>query len=136
MAALTQDRKITRRTGRDLSLPVEAATTLYQGAIVVLNSSGNAVKGAANQNGLRAVGVAEEPAVNPGAAGAVAVKVRRGESFLFANGASADLLARADIGATCYVIDDQTVGKTNGSTTRAVAGIVRDVDADGVWVEI
>lgn len=135
MSTLTQDRKITRRTGRDLSLPVEAASTIYQGAIVVVNGSGNAVKGAATQNGLRAVGVAESPAINAGVAGAINVPVRRGEAFLLANGTSADLLTRADIGATCYVIDDQTVGKTNGSSSRATAGIVRDVDADGVWVE-
>ena len=108
MAALTQDRKTTRRSGRDLSLPAEAATTIYQGAIVVVNSSGNAVKGAAGQNGLRAVGVAEEPAVNPGAAGAVAVKVRRGESFLLANGTAADLLARADVITLHTPLTDKT----------------------------
>jgi hypothetical protein len=34
------------------------------------------------------------------------------------------------------VVDDQTVAKTNGSSTRSVAGIVRQVDSDGVWVEI
>jgi hypothetical protein len=33
------------------------------------------------------------------------------------------------------VVDDQTVAKTNGSSSRSVAGIIRDVDADGVWVE-
>jgi hypothetical protein len=32
-------------------------------------------------------------------------------------------------------VDDQTVAKTDGSTTRSVAGIVRGVDTDGVWVE-
>ena len=135
MAALTQDRPITRRSGRDLSLPVEASTKLFGGGIVVINASGNAVKGAANQNALRAAGLAADPVDNSaGAAGAVNVDIRRDTSRLV-NGTAADLLTRADIGATCYVIDDQTVGKTNGSSSRAVAGIVRDVDADGVWVE-
>lgn len=135
MAALTQDRAIVRRSGRDLALPAEANAKFYGGCIVVVNASGNAVKGAASQNGLRAAGIAEDPVDNTGgAAGAVNVNAMRG-IYRLANGTSADLLARADIGATCYVIDDQTVGKTNGSTTRATAGIVRDVDADGVWVE-
>jgi hypothetical protein len=44
---------------------VEAATTIYQGAIVVVNGNGNADKGAATQNGLRAVGIAESPAGVP-----------------------------------------------------------------------
>jgi len=135
MAALTQDRAIVRRSGRDLALPVEANSKIWGGGIVVVNANGNAVKGAATQNGLRAAGIAEDPADNSsGAAGAITVSTLRG-CFRLANGTAADLLARADIGATCYVIDDQTVGKTNGSTTRATAGIVRDVDADGVWVE-
>ncbi len=61
--------------------------------------------------------------------------MRRG-CFRFANSAAADLIALADIGADCYVVDDQTVAKTSASNTRSIAGKVRDVDAAGVWVEI
>ena len=53
----------------------------------------------------------------------------------FANSASADLISLADIGADCYIVDDQTVAKTSGTNTRSVAGKVFDVDADGVWVD-
>ena len=52
-------------------------------------------------------------------------------TFAFANSASGDLIARADIGNDCYIVDDQTVAKTNGSSTRSIAGKVYDVDADG-----
>ena len=50
--------------------------------------------------------------------------------------AEADLIARAEIGDTCFAVDDQTVAKTDGSESRSAAGIIRDVDAQGVWVEI
>ncbi|MCY1460857.1 hypothetical protein D9M71_784510 [compost metagenome] len=56
--------------------------------------------------------------------------------FAFANSAAGDEITRADIGATAYIVDDQTVAKTDGTSTRSVAGTIRDVDSDGVWVEI
>ena len=40
-----------------------------------------------------------------------------------------------DIGKDCFIVDDQTVAKTNGANTRSRAGKVFDVDADGVWVD-
>ena len=48
---------------------------------------------------------------------------------------SADAITLADVGSDCYIVDDQTVAKTNGTNTRSVAGKVFDVDADGVWVD-
>jgi hypothetical protein len=65
----------------------------------------------------------------------VRVRIRRGV-LQFANSASTDLVTRADIGKSAYMVDDQTVAKTSGSNTRSVAGIIRDVDAQGVWVEV
>ena len=60
------------------------------------------------------------------------VTVRSG-CFLFKNGSSTAALAGADTGGVCYVIDDQTVGKTGG-TNSIVAGLVYDVESKGVWV--
>ena len=37
---------------------------------------------------------------------------------------------------TAYIVDDQTVAKTNGSSTRSAAGTIVDVDAQGVWVRV
>ncbi len=67
-----------------------------------------------------------------GSAGALTVNVRKG-LFRFANDGS---VARADIGGTAYVVDDQTVADNDGSSTRSVAGTIKDVDADGVWIKI
>lgn len=133
MSALTQDRNTSRRDGNQMEPPVAAATRIWGGSIVCINSSGYAVPGATSTT-LKAAGVAEVRADNSaGAAGDIRVPVRKGV-HRFANSAAGDAIALADIGSTCYVVDDQTVAKTNGTNTRSSAGTVFDVDADGVWV--
>ena len=135
MATLTQDRNTPARDNVDFEYPVAASTKLYAGAIACLNASGYLTKGAAT-TGLKTVGVTQALCDNSaGANGDKKTKVRRG-CFKFGNSSSTDLIALADVGADCYIVDDQTVAKTNGSGTRSVAGKIRDVDADGVWVQI
>ncbi|MAG68579.1 MAG: hypothetical protein CMK74_22315 [Pseudomonadales bacterium] len=133
--ALTADRNTKRRDGVLYSDPVAAATRLFAGSIVCLDASGNAVPGATATT-LTARGVAQEQVDNrDGAAGDRRVESRRGV-FPFANSASADEITRADIGNSAYIVDDETVAKTDGTSTRSVAGVIRDVDDSGVWVEI
>lgn len=134
MAALTTDRNTPERSGDQFSFPVAASTTIFAGSICALNASGYAVPGATSTT-LIAVGRAEEQIVNSGSAGAVSVNVKRGV-FRFGNSASADLIARANIGSDCYIVDDQTVALTSGTNTRSVAGVIVDVDDVGVWVRI
>lgn len=134
MAALTADRLTPRRDGKRVSLPVAASTRLFAGSLVCLNATGYATKGAISAT-LKAVGVAVEAADNSGGAnGAINVEVERG-TWRFGNSSGGDLIALADVGSVCYVVDDQTVAKTHNGNTRSVAGTVRDVDAAGVWVE-
>lgn len=133
MAALTSDRNTLRREGNQMEPPVAAATRIWAGAMVAINASGYAVPGATSTT-LKAAGVAEQRADNSaGAAGDIRVKVRKG-TFRFANSSAGDAIALTDIGATVFMVDDQTVAKTNGTNTRSAAGTVVDVDADGVWV--
>jgi hypothetical protein len=133
MTALAAARDTQRRTGALLNLPM-AAVKVFEGAIVALNSSGYATKGAAATT-LRAAGRALATVDNAaGSAGDKTIDVERG-IFKYANSASTDTITLADYGKACYIVDDQTVAKTDGSTTRSVAGIVRGVDTDGVWVE-
>lgn len=133
MAALTADRDTKRRDGVQFEFPVAASTTIYAGGIVAVNASNYAVPGATSTT-LKSVGIAEEYVANGAVAGAVRVKVRRGV-YRVANSAAGDAIALADVGALAYIVDDQTVAKTNGSNTRSAAGVIRDVDSDGVWVE-
>ena len=135
MAALSADRNTPIRTAEDFEFPVAASTLIYAGSLVCINASSLATKGAVATT-LKCVGIATERADNSaGLASAIRVKVRRG-CFRFANSSAADLIALADIGADCFIVDDQTVAKTNGGATRSIAGKIRDVDADGVWVQI
>ncbi len=117
-------------------LPVKAGAKIYAGAIVVLDAG--YAKPAVEATGLTAVGRAEEFVDNSsGADGDETVIVKRG-IFRY-NNSDVDPVSKADIGNDCYLVDDETVAKTNGDTgtgpTRSVAGRVFDVDDEGVWVE-
>jgi hypothetical protein len=71
-----------------------------------------------------------------GAAGAFNVRTQRG-CFAMFSGTAGDLLSQATVGKLVYVIDDQTVGLTNGGATRSLAGVHRQYDADGTcWIEL
>jgi hypothetical protein len=135
MAFLLADRDTTRRENLLRSFPVKAAARLYAGSLVCLDATGFAVKGGVSTT-IKAVGRAEEQVDNTsGADGALRITVGCGV-FRFANSAAADQITLADVDAPCFVVDDQTVAKTNGTSTRSQAGIVRDVDSGGVWVEM
>lgn len=133
MSALTADRNTPRRDGQELSLGLAAATKIYGGSIVCRNASGYAVSGSTSTT-LKALGIAGEQVDNSsGSAGAKSVAIRKG-TYRFGNSTSTDAITAADIGNDCYIVDDQTVAKTSGTSTRSVAGKVADVDSDGVWV--
>lgn len=134
MTALTAPRITHNRGGtRRLVLALAAATTVFQGGIVCVNSAGYAVPGA-TATGLVAMGRAADTVVNAGLAGAVSVELEAG-TFYFANQGN-DAVTRAEIGRVCWLVDDQTVAKSDGNGARSLAGIVIDLDADGVWVTI
>ena len=133
--ALSADRNTPRVEGPIRRRPVAADTVIYTGALVAQNASGNAVPGS-TATGLTALGRAEARADNTGgSAGDVTVQVRRG-IFRFNNSSSADLIEGDDIGKTAYIVDDETVALTDGSSSRSAAGTIYDVDDLGVWVEI
>lgn len=132
--ALTQDRNTPSRDGGMIVIPVEGTKKIFAGSLVARNASGYATPGA-TATGLLGIGRAEEQIDNSGgASGDVSVTVRKGV-FRFSNSASADLISRVEIGSDCYIVDDQTVAKTDGTGTRSIAGKVFDVDSDGVWVK-
>lgn len=132
--ALSKDRDTSRRESVNFSDPVAAGAVLFAGAMYALDAAGNAVPASAIAT-QRTRGVVQAQVNNAaGLAGALNVSGRRG-LFPFKNSTAADLIARADIGNNCYVVDDETVAKTSNANARPVAGVIRDVDASGVWVE-
>ena len=131
MSALTNERDTPARDGRRFSDPVGAAKKIFAGSIVVLSATGFAESGT-TATGKIARGRASQTVDNTnGAAGDLAIEIERG-CFRFGNDSS---ITRANIGATCYIVDDQTVALTDGSGARSAAGTIRDVDSVGVWVE-
>ena len=132
MTALTAERDTKQRAGAVFNRGVAANAVIFKGALVALNAAGFLVPGS-TATGLKADGVARETVTGSAVNGEVTCDVERGV-FRFANSASADEITRADIGADCFIVDDDQVAKTNGSSTRSVAGRIEDVDALGVWV--
>ncbi|MCO5083076.1 MAG: hypothetical protein M9955_15645 [Rhizobiaceae bacterium] len=133
MTALSGPRVPTRKEGNRSTAPMKGSTKIWNGAIVVMDS-GLAVPGK-TATGLVVLGIATDTVDNTGGDGAAKVTAERG-CFKFANSTSTDAIAGSEIGKDCYLVDDQTVAKTNGSSTRSVAGKVIDVDSDGVWVAL
>ncbi|WP_420996234.1 hypothetical protein ACKI2N_002530 [Cupriavidus sp. 30B13] len=135
MTVLTTDRNTTNRAGIDFEFPVAANTKIFAGAIAAIDTATATATKGGTATTLKAVGIAQATADNTGgAAGAIRVRVRRGVWHV-ANSAAADQITLADVNTDCYLVDDQTVAKTNGGNTRSIAGKVRDVDETGVWVE-
>jgi hypothetical protein len=131
---LTQNRNTPQRSGDTLVLPVAANVRIFAGALVALTAAGLATPGAVATT-LKGMGRAKGEANNTGgAASAINVEVEKGV-FRFKNSAAGDAITRADIGSNAFIVDDETVAKTSGTSTRSVAGQIFDVDAQGVWIK-
>ncbi len=133
MSAATKNRNTPQRAGLTRGALVAAAAHCFAGTIAVQNASGYVEPGS-TAVGLVALGVFRAEYDNTsGVDGAITAEFERGV-FRFANSADTDEITAADIGKTCYLVDDQTVAKTDGTSTRSIAGIVDEVDDLGVWV--
>lgn len=132
--ALSADRNTPEIEGKLFSYPVLTGVKCYAGGIAVLDASGWC-KPAVTAAGLVAVGRFDEQIDNTlGQSGDLYAPVREGV-FRYDNSADADLITKAEIGDTCFLVDDLTVAKTSAANTRSVAGYIRQVDSDGVWVQ-
>lgn len=131
---LTKDRNTPYRDGSQIEPPVAAGVKIFAGALIVANATGFAEPGT-TATGKTYLGRAEEYVDNTdGADGDVTVKVKRGAAFQFKNSGS-DPVTQASLGKVCYIVDDETVSATDGSSTQSAAGTVIAIDSDGVWVE-
>jgi hypothetical protein len=133
MTVLAQDWTGSEREGEFFSYPVLTGVLIYENAIVVLDAAGYAKPGVPG-TGLICCGRSTQQIDNTlGQSGDLFVRVKRGV-FAYNNSAAADLIAQTEIGDACYIVDDNTVAKTDGVGTRSVAGKIVDVDASYVWV--
>lgn len=132
--ALTGDRNTPRRELGVRDLPAAASTTFFAGAIAAMALSGTVTRGA-TATGLTGVGRVEQFLATGAVAGAELVKVRPG-IFRWGNSAGGDEITDADVGRTCFIVDDETVARTDAGGTRSPAGWVSEIDELGVWVAI
>lgn len=138
MTALSADRKADKLGVEDqvypnlLQYPVAASTSIYGGALVALDASGNAVPASATGT-LKCVGRCEKQALNlatggsPGAtgsAGSIQVQVRQGCFYFNVNADST--IDGTKLGANVYASDDNTVSLSDAGGTRPYAGYVVD----------
>lgn len=135
MAGLTQDRKTDQAGTPDAPLPqllvfaVKAATKIYAGAIVCTDATGLAVPGSVSTTQIP-WGRARRFVDNSAGADAATVVLVEPGYFWFDNGTAGDAIARANIGALCYITDDHTANLTNGTSTRSQLGVIVGIAAD------
>jgi hypothetical protein len=129
---LTRDRDTIKRGDQTLPYLVGAGKVIHAGALVVLDAG--YAEGGKVGAALKAVGRANESVDNTGgAAGAKTVTVERG-TFRWDNDGT-NPVTQAHVGALAYIVDDHTVSSSHATNTRSAAGIIRGVEAAGVWVE-
>lgn len=128
--ALTEARDTPQRTGYAVVLGVASNETLWVGAMVAMNSGGYAVP-ASDATALKVIGRANATVVGGTTDGATSATVARG-IFRWVNG---DTFTTADVGSLAFVEDDQTVQKAAAATYDIIAGVIVDVDSEGVWVD-
>lgn len=143
--ALAKSKKTLRRDGASFVLPVAALAAILQGGLVIMagayaragrtGQGADAPAKAADAATYRAVGVAQESATGGAADGDVTVQVNTG-CWALKNSAGVDAITLADRGRNAYLVDDETVARTSAAQSRAIAGRIVDVDADGVWIDV
>lgn len=132
--ALTAERDTKYRDGEFFEYPMAADTVIYAGAQTGLNTDGYLEPMSADPD-LKKAGRAEQTVDNSGgAAGDKPCETRRG-CFYYANSAT-DPVDLSSVGDTVYAEDDETVAKTDATSTLPAAGTLMDVDDYGVWLKI
>jgi hypothetical protein len=129
--SLSNRRPLTQR-----NFPVAAGVRIFEGALVVLDNTGYARPARASTTDVFVGRAIFEVDNTGGAAGAVpeGVEVEWDMAIRANNSASSDAIAITDIGKDCFLVDDNTVALTNGSSTRVKGGKIWQVTADGVWI--
>jgi len=124
---LSANRDAKIHSGLERQKIVKAGVTLWKGALVAMSPTTGAVEPAGPLATAVILGIAEAKVIGDGI---LTVPIRSGFVELTI-GTSADALTINDIGKKVYAINDQTVGKTDGTGTRAAAGILFDIADTG-----
>jgi hypothetical protein len=120
--------------------PQKDSTIVYQGSLVMLDTSGYARPAASGVAGAVCVGVAEprdltldryDNTVVGHADGFLIVKYRQG-IFGFANDGTNPILATTQPGTVVYAVDDNTVSLSSNAGARPAVGRLRGLDSTSI----
>ena len=128
--ALTANRNTELKFGVDIkAYPVAATTDIFGGSLVCLTTAGYATP-CTDTASYIAVGIAEGRADNnPGAAGAINVRVRAGIAKM-----NATSITQAMVGLMMYVVDDNVVDDSVGTNGISVGPLLEYVSSTSGWV--
>lgn len=128
--AATRDRALKQRTNDRYGYPVLAGVRIFGKTVGGITANQEAVP-AGHANCVKIIGLSEEHADNrDGATGDVMLNFLKGTHQFPVAAATV-----ANIGATVYAADDDTLRLTNASVPAELpAGKLEAIDADGVWV--
>jgi hypothetical protein len=133
MTALSDKRSTLRQVGDPIPARVgrgAAVDILYKGGMAAINAAGYLAPAGLAATDTVVGRFAYQVDNSGGSAGDLNAEAEQGV-FRWAN---ADSIAATDIGSPCYAADDQTVAKSDLAGARPFAGVIVDVDTDGVWV--
>lgn len=135
MTALAANKALSREVWNDRTFTLASGQLVYQGALVAIKAATGTVVEATGASDEQVIGTAMEKVDATSAAKSISVRLEREVNILYlANGSS---IASTDMGALCYVADDQTVSLSPTSSGASVAGRVWGVDSvRGVAVEL
>jgi hypothetical protein len=142
MTALAAAKQLVKYNGSPLPAMIPYAqktgTTIYPGALVSIASDGYCRPARASTTDVVVGYARKNPCSQSGnytstVAGDSMVEVSAGVIKL-ANSAASDEITITELWGYAYAVDDQTVAKTDGSTTRVRAGRIVGLDAGGVYV--
>lgn len=134
MANLAANRVMPSRAVNSITIGCKANVRVYSGSLV-FNDAGVG-RGGTPAVDTPVLGVNSEEVNNVGGADNALNLTAELGCFPFGIGSSGDALTAADIGATVYAIDDNTVGKTSGTNTRPVAGKLVRIENGQAWVQL
>jgi len=144
MTALTLDRHTIEKQGKVYAFPIAANTLCHAGGLAVVLPDGTARPAIADANAAVCVPIGRFRRRYNNLTGAdvmIDVSVRstcevESGIFRWENDSAPNAVTTSLLHQQCYALDDQTVTAANSSGGHALgyAGIVMDVDANGVWV--
>lgn len=132
-ATENRDRYVVGKEGRDVHLPVAAATTLFaQTMVLQLTASGALTRVGTASTNAAVVGVVQHFVDNSGgAAGEKRAAVELDREFVFDNDGANPVSEATPIGAALYAVDDHTLGTSHLTNTLKFAGTFHGMEPNG-----